>query len=163
MYRKTLIILTLVAASYLTGCASVPMGSLEDDKARKTFSPPSQGTAGLYIYRNSNFGAALTKAIYVDGQFIGESGPKTYFYKKIKPGKHTLSTESEFGNNNLEIDAEFGQNYFVSQYIKLGVFVGGANMVQVSNEVGMRGVLECKLAKELKERPKVADDSDSEY
>ena len=70
----------------------------------------------------------------------------TYFYKQVQPGRRVISTESEFSNNDLILDANAGQNYFVKQYIKLGLFVGGANLEIVSEEEGKKGVLQCKLA-----------------
>ena len=146
MLKKSLIILSIVISSFLTGCATVPLASVEEDTARKTFTPPPQGTAGLYIYRNSAFGGALKKSLYIDGELLGESAPMTYFYKEISPGEHRLSTESEFSNNDLLVDTEGGRNYFVRQYIKMGLFVGGANLEIVSEEEGRKGVLECKLA-----------------
>ncbi len=147
MFKKTLLVLSLVFASVLAGCATVPMAPVEDDTARKTFSPPPQGASGLYVYRNSTFGGALVKSIYIDGELIGKSAPMTYFYQEVTPGEHVLSTQSEFSNNDLALDMEAGRNYFVRQYIKMGVFVGGANLELVSEEEGMEGVLECKLAK----------------
>ena len=146
MLKKVLIILTLVISTYLTGCASVPMASVEKDNERKEFALPPQESAGLYIYRNSTFGGALKKTVFVDGGFVGETAPMTYFYIDVKPGIHVLSTESEFSNNDLELNTKGGQNYFVRQYIKFGVFVGGANLELVSGEEGKQGVLECKLA-----------------
>ena len=146
MLKRTLIILSIVIPSFLTGCATVPLASVEEDAARKTFAPPPQETAGLYIYRNSTFGGALKKSLYVDGTLIGESAPMTYFYKELSPGDHRLSTESEFSNNDLVVKTEGGRNYFVRQYIKMGVFVGGANLEIVPEEEGRKGVLECKLA-----------------
>ena len=147
MFKKVLILVTLVVSAYLTGCATVPMATEEQDLARKEFTSPEQDSAGLYIYRNSTLGGALKKNVYIDGDFIGETAPMTYFYLAIKPGVHMLSTESEFSDNSLELDAESGQNYFVRQYIKLGLFVGGADFELVSEEEGKQGVLECKLAK----------------
>ena len=145
--RKVLLLLTLVLSVYLTGCATVPMASTEDDQLRKQFSVPSEGRAGVYIYRNSNFGSALTKTIYIDEQLVGATAPMTYFYREVSPGQHTLSTQSEFGNNNLIIITNPGLNYYVRQYIKMGVFVGGANLELVPEEDGKKGVSECKLAK----------------
>ena len=63
------------------------MAPLEQDKARKTFSSPTQGTAGLYIYRNTNLGGALKKFVYIDGELVAETGPMTYFYFEIQGGK----------------------------------------------------------------------------
>jgi hypothetical protein len=147
MFKKSLFLLTLMVSAHLTGCASVPMASKEDDQMRKQFSEPAQASSGLYIYRNSIVGGALKKTIYLDGVQIGESAPKTYFYKEIQPGEHKLSTESEFSPNDLLINTEGGKNYFVLQQIKLGVFVGGAKLELVPEDKGKKGVLECKLAK----------------
>ena len=147
MIKKTFALLLLISSAYLSGCATVPMASPEEDQARKSFPIPPRGTSGLYIYRNSNFGGALKKSIYLDGKLIGESAPMTYFYKQINAGKHTLSTESEFSNNDLMLQAQSGKNYFVRQYIKMGVFVGGAGLELMSEKEGKEGVLECNLAR----------------
>lgn len=64
----------------------------------------------------------------------------TYFYRAIKPGVHNLSTESEFGDNTLTLEVIGGENYFVRQYIKMGVFVGGANLELVSEEEGKESI-----------------------
>jgi uncharacterized protein DUF2846 len=145
--KKSLFILTIAASSYLAGCASVPMASTKEDNIKKQFSAPKNGTSGLYIYRNTSFGGALKKDVYIDGQLIGETAPMTYFYKSVNPGKHTLSTESEFSNNDLILQTESDKNYFINQYIKMGLFVGGAGLEQVSEQQGKKGVLECGLAK----------------
>ena len=71
----------------------------------------------------------------------------TYFYRVIPPGQHTLATQSEFSNNDLIITANPGLNYYVRQYMKMGVFVGGANLELVSEEEERKGVSECNLAK----------------
>jgi hypothetical protein len=146
MLRNSLIILSLVISSFLTGCATVPLAPVEEDTARKMFDSPQQGTTGLYIYRNSTLGGALKKSIYIDGELIGESAPMTYFFRELSPGEHILSTESEFSNNDLIVNMKAAQNYFVRHYIKMGLFVGGANLEIVPEEEGKKGVLECKLA-----------------
>lgn len=147
MFKKTIILLIVLFSAYFTGCASVPMASVEEDKTRKEFNSPPSDTAGLYIYRNTNLGGALKKTIKIDGEIIGESAPMTYFYKNIGPGSHQLSTESEFSDNALTLETEAGENYFVKQHIKMGVFVGGAKFELVPEEEGKKGVLECKMAK----------------
>lgn len=130
----------------LTGCASVPMADEADDAAAKTFAPPPADKAGVYIYRNSSFGGALKKTVFVDGESIGETGPKTYFYTLLEPGERKLSTQSEFGENDLVLQAQAGKNHYVRQYIKMGVIVGGAGLELVDEEEGQAGVLDCKRA-----------------
>jgi hypothetical protein len=148
MLKKIITTIAVISSLHLTGCASVPMASVDTDKAKKEFSQPSDGKAGLYIYRNSSFGAALKKTISIDGSIIGESAPNTYFYKELEPGMHEVATESEFSDNKISIEFKKGVNYFIQQYIKFGAFVGGAGLKEVTEVEGKKGVLECKLAQE---------------
>jgi Protein of unknown function (DUF2846) len=139
--------IVLVFSVLMTGCASVPTAPKEEDAAKKTFAAPASDKAGLYIYRNSFVGQALKKTVYVDGTQIGESSNKVFFYKELSPGEHKVSTESEFGENDLKLNVEGGKNYFVEQYIKMGAFVGGAGLKLVDEKEGKENVLKCKLAK----------------
>ena len=112
MFRG-LIIAVCAAVLFASGCASVPMGPATQDAALKTFPAPEEGSAGVYIYRNSFVGQALKKNLYLDGEFLGESANKTYFYKQVKPGEHTVSTESEFSDNAFKFVALEGVNHFI--------------------------------------------------
>lgn len=130
-----------------SGCATIPMESKEVSTKAKSFNTPSEGNAGLYIYRDSMFGAALKKDIWVDGKCLGESAPKVFFYEDVKGNQeHTISTESEFSPNNLLLKVENGKNYFVRQYIKMGAFVGGANLELIEEEEGKKAVTELEMA-----------------
>ena len=147
MFKKAILVAVIISVSLLIGCASVPMATMEQDSALKAFSQHAADKAGLYVYRNSFVGQALKKNVYVDGAFLGETANKTFFYKEITPGQHQISTESEFSDNAIALQAEGGKNYFAEQYIKMGVFVGGANLRMVSEQEGMEEVRKCALAK----------------
>jgi len=147
MIKQFFITASLVGVLFASGCASVPMASAEQDASLKKFVEPTSDKAGLYIYRNSLVGQALKKNVYVDGEFLGETANKVYFYQEVAPGEHEISTESEFSDNAIKFRAEGGTNYFARQYIKMGVFVGGAGVEMVSEEEGKKNVLESKLAK----------------
>jgi len=113
----------------------------------KSFNLPSEGNAGLYIYRDSILGAALKKDIWVDDKCIGESAPKVFFYEDVKGNQeHKISTESEFSPNDLLLKTESGKNYFIRQYIKIGAFVGGANLELMQEEEGKKAVSELDMA-----------------
>ncbi|MFT6735014.1 MAG: hypothetical protein ACJAS9_003217 [Polaribacter sp.] len=146
MFKKYQIILLSIAV-LLTGCASVPMASLEEDAKAKEFLSPADDKSGIYIYRNTFVGQALKKNVSIDNTIIGETANKVYFYTEIEPGSHVISTESEFSDNKIELETKGGINYFIEQYIKMGVFVGGANLKVVSETEGKKAVLACKLAK----------------
>ena len=113
----------------------------------KTFQPPSAGNAGLYVYRNSVFGAALKKDITIDGKCLGESASKVFFYTEVEGGKsHRIETESEFSPNGIDLTTEPDKTYFVRQYIKMGAFVGGANLEIVPAEQGKSDLAELEMA-----------------
>lgn len=154
MKKPFYLILVLFIAAWMSGCAQVPMATPQQDMAKKKFDPPSKGTSGIYIFRNSSFGGALLKSVYIDGDYLGETGPNVYFYTEIKPGNHIFSTESEFSENNLKLKTLADRLYFVRQYIKMGVFVGGAGLEVVSEDEGKKGVMECKLAVKGKSQSK---------
>lgn len=138
----------VLASTLFVGCASVPMETPEADERAKQFNPPANDNAGLYIYRAAGVGTALKKDIRVNGKCIGESAPLIYFYEEV-PGDatHVVSTESEFSPNTLEVTTKAGENYFIQQYIKMGVFVGGADLQLVAPEKGKAAIMELNLAK----------------
>ena len=143
--KFTLAFAMLIAFS---GCSSVPMEDQKLNDEAKRFSPPSRGSSGLYIYRDSMFGAALKKDIWVNGKCIGETAPKVFFYEEV-PGEqnHKISTESEFSPNDLNLFTKMGINYFIRQYIKMGVLVGGAGLELVDSAKGKNDIKELGLAK----------------
>jgi hypothetical protein len=148
MNRKASILFSIAAAILISGCASVEMASSEASARAKQFNPPSQGNAGVYIYRDSGLGTALKKDIWIDAICIGESAPNVFFHTEVSGGKtHTVATESEFSPNELALMFEAGKNYFIRQYIKIGLFVGGANLEQVSEEQGKQEVSKLEMAK----------------
>lgn len=141
------LILAAFTSSLLVGCASVPMEDKNASAEAKRFAAPAPGNAGLYIYRNSGVGGSLKKDIWVDDKCIGESAPKVFFYEQVKGDiEHKISTESEFSPNDLLVKTESGKNYFIKQYIKMGVFVGGANLELVDEKEGKADIAKLELA-----------------
>lgn len=132
----------------ISGCASVEMASEAESARAKEFNPPSQGNAGVYVYRDSFVGKALKKDVWIDGECIGETAPDVFFYTEVEGGKtYKLDTESEFSPNTLELMLAAGKNYFIRQFIKMGVFVGGAGLEQVPEEQGRIAVSKLDMAK----------------
>lgn len=146
MFKK--ISLVVLTSTLFVGCASVPMESADRMNEVKAFPAPAAGKAGLYIYRTGVLGAALKKDVWVDGDCIGQSAPDVFFYEQVKGGaEHTVSTESELSPNDLSVTTEAGKNYFVQQYIKIGLIAGGAGLELIDAEKGMEVVSKLKMAK----------------
>lgn len=138
---------SVIATLFFAGCSSVPLEPTEISNKAKQYDAPKEGMAGLYIYRDSMLGSALKKDVWVNDNCVGETAPKVFFYTEVEGGKkHKLSTESEFSPNDLFLETEAGKHYFVEQYIKMGVMVGGANLELVSEDNGKKAIKPLKLA-----------------
>lgn len=123
----------------MAGCANVPMAPAESNQKAKTFAAPEEGKSGLYIYRDSFAGKALKKDVYINGKCLGQTADRVFFYTQVAGDQpHKLSTESEFSPNDLLLTTDAGKNYYVRQFIKVGVFVGGAGLEQVTEAEGQR-------------------------
>jgi hypothetical protein len=145
---KIISLFAIVVALSLSGCASVEMASMAESARAKEFNPPSDGNSGVYLYRDSFLGKSLKKDLYIDGQCIGETAADVFFYAEVKGDKtHRVDTESEFSPNSLELLFEAGKNYFIRQFIKMGVFVGGAGLEQIEEEQGKKAVSKLNMAK----------------
>lgn len=135
----------------ISGCASTPLASVEEDQLRKEFSTPEEGMAGIYIYRPSIFiGDAVTREIKLDGNFIGKLKVNTYLYQEVSSGEHILATESSIDFNEIKTIFNPGENYFFKQAYSLGVpFMGAAtNLNKVSVESGKKEILKSRLVVE---------------
>ena|SRR5437868_4468188 len=138
----------VVASFVLSGCASVNMASKAESAQAKEFKQPAPGQAGVYIYRNSFVGQALKKDIFIDGKCLGESANNVFFYTQLPGDKsYKIDTESEFSPNSFSAVLAAGKNHFFRQYIKMGVFVGGANIEAMSEEEGKKDVAKLEMAK----------------
>lgn len=153
---KKTVYLALALSVLVTGCASVNMAPKEQSAKAKEFAAPPEGKAGVYLYRNSVVGKALTKDLHINGACVGTSAPDVFFYTQVEGGrKHTVETASEFSPNKLEMFFESGKNYFIRQFIKLGVFVGGADLELVPEAQGKADVAKLELAEGGKCSPPV--------
>ena len=145
MFKK-IVFLTMTSVLF-AGCASVPTEQEEVSNVLKQAKAPSANNAGLYIYRsNSVVGGALKKDVWVDDECIGETARGTFFYHEVLGDiQHKVSTESEFSPNDLMIDTKAGNNYFVKQYIKPGLIVGGAGLKLVPEAEGKQAISDLDL------------------
>jgi Protein of unknown function (DUF2846) len=145
---KTISALLLAATLVVSGCASVEMAPPNASSQSKEFNAPSQGKAGIYIYRDSFMGKMLKKDIWINGKCLGESGPDVFFYTEVEGGRtHKIETESEFSPNAMTLTAEPGQKYFIRQYTKVGLLVEGANLERVSEARGKAAIAKLNMAK----------------
>ena len=141
---KLISALACAAALALSGCASVPKGDTAQDAALKTFTAKPD-VAGIYIYRNENFGAAIKMDIDVDGKPLGQTAAKTYLYKEVPAGKHVVTSKSE-NDDSVELDTVAGKLYYLWQEVKMGLLYARTKLNVVNEATGQAGVKESELA-----------------
>ncbi len=141
---KNFIILIVAAlVSVLTGCASVPMASMDQDAQAKGFtSLPDK--ANLYIFRDETMGAALPLTVSVNSKTLGQTASMTYFRLNLAPGKYTISSLAE-DVSTLNVDLSAGSTCFVWQEIKMGMFSARSKLQQVDETRGKAGVMRSKM------------------
>ena len=144
MKGNGLIGLLLAMVVLVSGCASVPMASLEDDAKDKLFSArPDKST--IYVYRNESFGGAIVMTVSLNGKVAGQTGPQTYFVWEADPGSQEIASHTE-NVSTLKLTTEPGKTYYVWQEVKMGAFMARSQLQQVDEATGRKGVLECKRA-----------------
>jgi len=138
----------LMMGLIFTGCApSIKLENEEVTQKVKEFPAPNQGNAGVYVYRSSFVGNAYPKDIWIDEKCLGRSKAYTMFYTQVLGDQeHIIATESEFSPNSLKIFMEAGKNYFIQQYMKLGVFVSGADLEVVDELEAKKTIQNLPLA-----------------
>ncbi|NTW88619.1 MAG: DUF2846 domain-containing protein [Desulfobulbaceae bacterium] len=135
---------TIILAFGLFGCASVPMGDAKQDEALKTFTI-APDKAGVYIYRNESLGSAVKMDVKLDRQLIGQTAAKTFLYKEVTPGKHTISSEAE-NTDEIVIGPKPGTLTYIWQEVKMGFLSARTKLHLMSESEGKQGVLETKFA-----------------
>jgi hypothetical protein len=136
--------LLLVALLVLQGCASVPMTSMSEDASAKEFKLDPDKSS-IYVYRNENFGSAITMTVSMDGRVAGQTGPKTYFLFQVPPGEHEVGSIAE-NNVNLKLKTEAGKVYYVWQEVKMGFWMARSVLHEVDEETARKAIAECKRA-----------------
>jgi Protein of unknown function (DUF2846) len=131
----------------LLGCASVPVEDAQRDAALKTFSiAPDQ--AGIFIYLNEFIGTAVKMEVWLDGVPLGQTMTKTYLYKSVAPGKHTITSIAE-NTDTLEVDIRAGSLAFIWQEPRMGFFRARTKLHLMNEAEGRAGVLSCRLAQSM--------------
>jgi hypothetical protein len=151
-------IFVISGCASLPDMASVPMESAQITKVAKQFDPPSDGMAGLYIYRNTSFGGASYINVWVDSNCIGTTAPYVFFYEEVEGGiSYKVSssyTWAEAPKNDALIKVKSGMNYFFQQNINLA----STDIEVVDEEQGKKEVRKLDMATKYTCRGSSQDD-----
>ena len=147
--RSAALLPPALASLLLGGCAFVPLQDAERTRAAKEFPDPPPGKSNLYLYRDDVVGAAVKRKLYVDGQYIGETGFNTFFFRTLDPGRHAVQTQSEFEVRKLDLLAEPGQVHYIRQGIVPGIFTAGTVLVPQDPIAAKPAIRKLQLAADM--------------
>lgn len=132
-----------IAALALVGCAQVPRATVDQEAKAKQFAPQAE-TASLYIFRDEMIGSAITMPVNLNNQNIGHTGPKSFFYLNVAPGRYTIESVAET-TTSFSIDVEAAKNYFVWQEMKMGLMSARSQLSLTDEARGRQGVQGSKM------------------
>ena len=137
----------LVAVALLllvSGCASVPMASKEEDAAAKSFRVPSD-KGRVYVYRNEFMGGAVKIPITLDRKLVGSTLKNTFFAFDVNPGTHEVGCVGETPGT-VTVDVKAGGAAYVWQEMKMGMWAASCAMHIMDEQKGQQAISECTLA-----------------
>lgn len=127
-----------LALSFLIGCASGPKYA----EIAKTIPELASYQGRIYIYRNSMFGGAIQPDVKLNGEVIGSSAPKGFYFVDRSPGDYKMMTSTEV-DRTLSFVLEKDQIRFVRLNCSMGFFVGHVYPELVDEAVGKKEINEC--------------------
>ncbi len=100
----------------------------------------------IYLYRSETLGFAAPITVAVDGRTAGKTLGQTYLVLEVEPGEHEIASVAE-DMATLRIIAQPGQQYYVWQEVKVGMWKVRSKLHRVDEAQGQSGVAECAIAK----------------
>jgi hypothetical protein len=147
--RRAFCFLALTTTLLLSACASVPMSSRDADAAGKTFAPPPPGSATLYLYRESIFGAAYSLALSVGQRNLGALAADTWFRIDVEPRTYDIRCTTPEASDSRSIQIASGETRFVEAAIRMGFVAPRCAVFEVAPEKGRSAVVVGKRAQEI--------------
>lgn len=118
---KKLAILAFALVTLSRCAATVPLAAAADDAAAKRLEP-SPAAAQIFVVRKPQaFGKAILFRVAIDERFLGGLGPGTYRVAEVAPGKHVVAVSGNENEEQREIVAEAGNQYFVVVHARTGL------------------------------------------
>ena len=134
---------TFVASFILVGCASKSnYAPKEVSDNAKLFNKPSDGKAGIYIYRIVSPGGQFEMDLFIDDKFIASSYSNMFYYLEVDGDKeYKISTESVLSPNHIFLKVEKNKLYFIRHFTVPGFFPHPAYLKVASEEDGKNSIL----------------------
>ena len=111
--RKAGLLALLATVVAFAGCASGPAFEEYESQMQAV----GDGKGRIYMYRPSSLGAAVKPAIRVNGDAVGTSSAKGFFYVDLPPGDYTIAASTE-AKRSLDVTLDAGEEMYVRLEMK---------------------------------------------
>lgn len=133
--------LALLLLVTLGACATVPMASTQEDQEAKRFDRPAPDKGALYIYRSGWMGSARAIDVAIVGGATAELATNTYLRLEGPPG--AIGIDCRYGDKTSggQVQITDGQTRYVEVSVKVGLWMPGCEIAEVSPDQGRAAVL----------------------
>jgi hypothetical protein len=137
LVRKAVVALSLVALTFLSGCAS--LGQVYQEE------PIPQDKGLVYLYRPSSFiGGGVSYDVKVGETPVTTLYNGGYYPYFSDPGEVEFWAKTE-SKSAVTLDVKAGETYFVKGTVGVGLLVGRPHLTVVPNETGGKEIADCKM------------------
>ncbi len=144
--NRTIRLMMLIALMFtLCSCASgVPYTQLNP-----SITPESPDTGRIFFYRATALGAALQPKIVMNGEVVGKSIARGFFFKDVSPGKYEVVTSTEV-KRKVSFVLDNGQTRYIRFNVSMGFLVGHVYGELVDPKEALPEIEKCKFVEENK-------------
>lgn len=122
----------LIASAVLA--TALPAMASEGQKAPATLPAPPEGQGQVIFWRSGSMvGGALGCGVNIGEERISALGTGKYFVLNLVPGTYEFNAKSE-AKDNLTLEVDPGETYFVKCTIRMGIMVGRPNLSPSTKE-----------------------------
>ncbi len=132
----------LLCVLFTIGCASGPKYA----EMAQTIPELRSDQGRIYIYRNTVLGAAIQPDVKLNGEVVGSSAAKGFYFVDREPGNYKMMTSTEV-DRSLSFILEAGQIRYVRLNVSMGFFVGHVYPELVEDAIGKKEIQECSYVK----------------
>jgi opacity protein-like surface antigen len=138
LFLLALLLLPLAAPAAMADVNFAP--AAEDRRAKQALPPP--GKALIFVFRENGAAQRTDVPLFLDGEQIGMTVPRSYYLWAVDPGKHTIAAKPD-RRVALQVTVQAGRNYFIEH--QLAADSDRVSLRQVTYAQGRVAVNRCRL------------------
>lgn len=140
MKRYAFAFVGLLLTLSMAGCATSFKYTIKDTAVHPDVRPDK---ALIYIIRPTSFGFTVPFEVHNDGNPVGVTKGKTFFYFFAEPGEHLITSKAE-NTAELRVIVQAGKTYYIKQSVGMGVLYARNSLLVMEPEEAQKEIENCK-------------------